>query len=45
MLRTILCLIVALLYVIATLPVLLYFKLIEKSNPGRRDRMTMAMIQ
>ena len=45
MLRTILCLIVALIYVIVTLPVLLYFKLIEKKNPRRRDRMTMAMIQ
>ena len=45
MLRTILCLIVALIYVIVTLPVLLYFKLIEKANPGRRDRMAMTMIQ
>ena len=45
MLRTILCLIVALIYVIVTLPVLLYFKLIEKTDPGRRDRMTMVLIQ
>ena len=45
MLRTILSLLFALVYVILTLPVLLYFKLIEKSNPGRRDRMAMAMIQ
>ena len=45
MLRTILCLIVALLYVIITLPVLLYFKLIEKKDPGRRDHLAMVMIQ
>ena len=45
MLRTILCLLVALVYVIVTLPVLLYFKLIEKKDPGRRDHMAMVMIQ
>ena len=45
MLRTILCLLVALLYVIITMPVLLYFKLIEKKDPGKRDHMAMVMIQ
>ena len=45
MFRTILCLIVALLYVIITMPVLLYFKLIEKTNPSRRDHMAASMIR
>ena len=45
MLRTILCLLLSLVYVIVTLPVLLYFKLIEKNHPEKRDRMAQHMIQ
>ena len=45
MFRTILCLIIAFLYLIITLPVVLYFKLIEKKHPERRDHMAQVMIR
>ncbi|MBR2188926.1 MAG: 1-acyl-sn-glycerol-3-phosphate acyltransferase [Eubacterium sp.] len=45
MLRTILLLLAAVLYLILTLPVLLVLTLIGKKNPGKRERVSTAMIR